>query len=142
MDNDHLITGEVFEDERGILRSFNLFNMSEIVRLYEIAPKSQELIRGWQGHKLEKKWFRCITGSFVINLVKIDDFDNPSEDLIPERFELNSRNSKILAVPKGHATGIKAISEDSRLEVFSNFGLKDSASDDYRFPLGKWRAEW
>nr|WP_299067430.1 sugar epimerase [uncultured Allomuricauda sp.] len=137
-----LIKGEIFEDERGKLSFANTFDMSEIVRFYEIAPKNQQIIRAWQGHELEKKWFNCLSGSFIINIIKVDSFDNPSDYLAPTRMELNSYTAEILAVPGGFATGIKATSKDSRLQVFSNLGLNESKKDDFRFPLEKWSAEW
>lgn len=142
MDDNKLIKGELYQDERGTLRSFNLFNMSEIVRLYEIAPKNEQIIRAWQGHQFEKKWFYCLSGSFVINMVEIDNFENPSDRLTPIRIELDSRTPEILAVPNGYATGIKATSAVCRLQVFSNFGLEDSGNDDFRYPLEKWSAVW
>ena len=142
MNNNLLIEGEVFEDERGTLRFVNAFKMEEVVRFYEIAPKSQEIIRAWQGHQFEKKWFYCLSGSFVINIVEISDFNNPSDGLIPTRMELDSSNTTILAVPNGFATGIKAASENARLQVFSNATLEESKDDDFRFHLGKWSAEW
>ncbi|MGX1930501.1 WxcM-like domain-containing protein [Flagellimonas sp. 2504JD4-2] len=137
-----LIQGEIFEDERGKLRFINAFDMSEIVRFYEIAPKNQEIIRAWQAHEHEKKWFHCMAGSFIINLVEIDNIKNPSDQLIPMRIELNAESPQILEVPGGYATGIKAASNNSRLQVFSNFGLRESGADDYRFPLEKWSALW
>nr|WP_299381574.1 hypothetical protein [Allomuricauda sp.] len=142
MENFGLIKGEVYSDERGTLRFVNQFDMSEIVRFYEIAPKDQTTIRAWQCHQFEKKWFHCLSGSFIINLVKIDNFNKPSDQLSPERVEIHAHVPEILEVPGGYATGIKAIAENSRLQVFSNFGLKASSEDDYRFPLEKWSAEW
>ena len=124
------------------MRFANAFNMDEIVRFYEIAPANQEYIRAWQGHQREKKWFHCLSGAFVINLVEIDDFSGPSPDVTPLRFELNAMEPNILAVPSGYATGIKACSENARLQVFSDASLKDSSEDDYRFPLETWKAIW
>ncbi|NAY91224.1 dTDP-6-deoxy-3,4-keto-hexulose isomerase [Muricauda sp. JGD-17] len=142
MTSDFLIQGDTFTDERGTLRFVNNFDMSEVVRFYEILPKDEDLIRAWQGHQFEKKWFHCISGSFVINLVEIDNFENPSEHLTPKRIELSSQPPEILAVPNGYATGIKASVTGSILQVFSNFGLKESAADDHRYPLEKWSAKW
>ncbi|SNY99639.1 WxcM-like domain-containing protein [Flagellimonas pacifica] len=142
MPENSILKGDAFEDDRGILRFVNSFDMTEIVRFYEIEQKGTQIIRGWQGHKLEKKWFYCLSGSFVINIVEIDDFSNPSEHLIPCRIELDSKSPEILAVHNGFATGIKASTSNSRLLVFSNFGLKDSSNDDFRFPKEKWSAVW
>ncbi|WP_421811688.1 dTDP-6-deoxy-3,4-keto-hexulose isomerase [Flagellimonas sp.] len=142
MQNDFLITGDTFQDERGEMRFFNTLNMSEIVRFYEISPANQNMIRGWQGHQQEKKWFYCLSGSFVINIIEINDFNKPSDNLTPIRIELDASNPKILAVPGGFVTGIKATSGHARLQVFSNAALNDSKNDDFRFPVDQWPAEW
>ncbi|WP_222983941.1 sugar epimerase [Flagellimonas meishanensis] len=142
MISDFLIEGDTFMDDRGTLRFANTFDMSEVVRFYEILPKNQDFIRAWQGHQFEKKWFHCISGSFVINLVEIDNFKAPSEELVPVRIELDSFKPNVLAVPSGYATGIRANTPNSRLQVFSNFGLRESSEDDYRYPLEKWSAQW
>lgn len=137
-----LIKGDKFIDERGVLRFFNDFDLSEIVRLYEIAPADTKTVRAWQGHQLEKKWFHCLSGSFIINLIKIDSFVAPSANLVPQKIILNFEESNVLSIPKGYATGIKAAKENSRLMVFSNFNVADSKKDDYRFPVNKWKANW
>ncbi|MCL6275541.1 WxcM-like domain-containing protein [Muricauda sp. 2012CJ35-5] len=141
MHNPKIINAETFGDQRGILRSFNHFDMQEVVRFYEIAPADVDMIRGWQAHKLEKKWFYCLEGSFIINLVLIDDFEIPSDDLKSQKFELDTSKG-ILCVPQGYATAIKATRNDSRLQIFSNFDLDSSVKDDYRFPLEKWSGDW
>lgn len=137
-----LIEGEVFEDERGRMQFVNAFNMEGIVRFYEIAPKNQNVIRAWQGHRHERKWFHCLSGSFVINLIELDNFTDPGDHLVPLRFEISASKPEILAVPGGFATGFKASSEDARLQVFSDVSLEDSKNDDIRFPLEKWAAIW
>lgn len=140
---DHrLIKGDLFEDVRGKLRFVNAFDMQEVVRFYEIAPRDVGVIRAWQAHQEEKKWFYCLSGSFVINLVQVDSFDSPSDNLEPFRIEIDDSLPQVLCVPGGYATGIKATAEGSRLQVFSNFGLEASKKDDFRYPLEKWEAKW
>nr|WP_292963295.1 MULTISPECIES: sugar epimerase [unclassified Allomuricauda] len=116
--------------------------MGEIIRFYEIAPANQDIIRAWQGHRYEKKWFYCLSGSFVVNIIEINDFNSPSKNLIPVRMELDSSNPKMLAVPGGFVTGIKATSNNARLQVFSNATLDESKKDDFRFPVDYWSADW
>ncbi|WP_293295416.1 WxcM-like domain-containing protein [Allomuricauda sp.] len=142
MRNNLVIAGDTFQDERGEMRFFNSLNMNEIVRFYEISPANQDIIRGWQGHQHEKKWFYCLSGGFVINIIEINDFNRPSEDLTPIRVELESSNPRILAVPGGFVTAIRATSNNARLQVFSNAALNDSKNDDFRFPIDQWSAEW
>jgi len=136
------IHGANFSDERGGLNFFNDFDMSEIVRMYEIMPSDTTTLRGWQSHKKEKKWFYCNAGSFVLNLVKVDDFDTPSNSIRPERFLLEAVHPSVLEISGGYATAFKAEEENSKLIVFSNFTLEESKNDDFRFPLEQWAAEW
>ncbi len=138
----NLIQGERFSDERGVLNFFNDFDMGTIVRFYEIAPNNMNTIRAWQGHKKEKKWFYCNAGGFIVNLIKMDNFEKPSSLLIPERVLLDTKNTMILEISGGYATGFKATEENSRLQVFSNFSLDKSKNDDFRYPIETWKAKW
>ncbi len=136
------IEGSSFVDQRGEIKFFNSFDMSKVVRFYEITPSSTDIIRAWQGHSFEKKWFYCHSGSFVINIVNITDHNSPATEVGPKRFELNADNPFILEVPGGNATGFKASLPHSKLMVFSNFTLEESAKDDIRFPIDTWKATW
>lgn len=136
------IEGSVFSDTRGKIKFFNTFDMTQIVRFYEISPVSTEIIRGWQGHLKEKKWFYCHTGSFIINTINIADKVIPISNRIPERFVLKENTPLILEVPEGSATAFKSLEYGSKLMVFSNFTLEESMTDDIRFPLETWNAEW
>ena len=133
-----LINGSVFSDSRGELRAFNKFNMNEVVRFYEIAPASIENIRGWIGHRAERKWFCCSQGAFIINVVELDSFDTPSKTLDVFAYRLDSSEAVILQAGPGVATAIRAESAGSRLTVYSNFSLEESQADDYRFPEDYW----
>ncbi|WP_405397985.1 hypothetical protein [Maribacter sp. Asnod2-G09] len=137
-----LITGNIHTDERGAVSFLNSFNLTEIIRMYEIAPSNQTMIRAWQGHENEKKWFYCTQGSFIINLVKIPSFKQPSQDLKTDKIVLSAANPNILAITGGYATGIKAIEPNSKLLVFSNFTVEQSKNDDFRFEPNYWKAQW
>jgi len=137
-----LIEGANFSDERGGLNFFNAFDMSEIVRMYEIAPIDTKSIRGWQAHKNEKKWFYCHAGAFIVNLIEVDNFESPSKTLSPSQFILSAEKPRILEISGGYATGFIAKENHSKLLVFSNFSLEKSKNDDFRFPVETWEAEW
>lgn len=137
-----LIKGNNFRDERGGLNFFNEFDMSEINRMYEISPNDTNTIRGWQGHKAEKKWFYCNSGSFIVNLIEVDDFDSPSKELIAKRFVLDVNEPAILEISGGYATGFKALTANSKLVVFSDFTLEASKEDDFRYDITTWFAKW
>jgi dTDP-4-dehydrorhamnose 3,5-epimerase-like enzyme len=133
-----IITGGQFNDDRGTVSFVNDFDMSSIKRFYAIQHTSVEIVRAWQGHKVENKWFYCVRGSFLINVIQIDNWEQPSMDLIVTSHYLKSRNPSVLYVPGGHVTGIKALEADSSLIVFSNMFVKESKDDDFRFDKNKW----
>ena len=116
--------------------------MDAIVRMYEIAPANTQIQRGWQGHKKEKKWFYCNTGSFNFNIIKLDSFEMSLDQFVPSRFLLDSCNPQILEVEEGYATAFKALEENSKILVFSNVSLEESKNDDFRYPMDKWKANW
>lgn len=136
--SNHLIKGGIFNDIRGRVSFVNDFDMTEVKRFYQINHKDTETVRAWQGHKVEKKWFYCIKGSFLFNIIKIDDWSNPSFDLVPQNFTLTETESNILSVPGGHVNGFVALEENSTLIVFSDQDLESSKKDDFRFDKNYW----
>ena len=137
-----LIQGSIFSDVRGKLNFFNAFDMSKIVRFYEITPDNVDIVRAWQAHKNEMKWFYCHTGAFIVHLVEVDSFKQPSPHKNPIKIILEAKNPSILEITGGYATGFKAIEENSTLQVFSNFSVDESKNDDFRYPIEKWDAKW
>jgi dTDP-4-dehydrorhamnose 3,5-epimerase-like enzyme len=137
-----LISGNRFLDDRGLLSFINDFSLKHIIRFYEIAPKNTTIVRAWQAHKNECKWFYCTHGSFKVKVVKLDSFENPSDDLDVFTYELNSEIPQVLYIPSGYANGFKAISDDSKLMIFSDFDLEASKLDDFRYETEKWTKNW
>jgi len=137
-----IIAGSIFEDERGSLTFLNDFTLKPIVRLYEIAPINTTIVRAWQGHKNESKWFYCTQGAFVVNLVELDNYENPSDNLEVHTIYLESNNPKVLYVPGGYVNGFKSTMDNSKLMVFSDFDLEASKKDDYRYEPNKWLKNW
>jgi len=133
-----IIKGGSFTDERGTMRFANDFCFTDVKRFYFIKHLDTSVVRAWQGHQWEKKYFYPISGSFALAWVKIDDFNNPSEDLIPEVHLLSAINSEILSVPKGYANGLKALEPNSELMIFSDMDLEESVNEKIRFPSDKW----
>lgn len=133
-----LVDGTFHHDERGGLISYNDFNMNDVKRMYIISPASTEIVRAWQSHQYEEKWFISLDGSFEVKLVKIDNFTEPSLDLPVYNFLLEAKRPQVLHIPGGYANGFKAISENSRLLVYSSFSVAESTSDDYRYPVNTW----
>jgi len=133
-----LVDGEIFEDERGKINSLNDFTFDEVQRIYFIHHPDKSIIRGWHGHKHEKKWFYCVKGEFVLGLVKPDNWENPSPVLQPEIFNLSETHSKIICVPEGYANCIKAKSDNSILLVLSGKKVPEAYNDSWRYNKNLW----
>lgn len=136
-----VIEGEIFKDERGQISSLNNFRFEGVNRFYFIHHPDVKVIRGWHGHQQERKWFCCIKGSFTLGLVKIDDWQNPGPDLIPEIFHLKENQNKIICVPEGYANCIKAGHPDSIMLVYSGKLLDDAVKDSWRYDKVLW-VDW
>ena len=133
-----IIDGLEYEDERGRLIYFNDFDMKAVKRFYMIEHPDTSIVRAWQGHKIEQKWFYVIQGNFKIVLVQPDSWESPSENLKHEKFTLTSNDPQILHVPGNFANGFKALEANSKIMVFSSFTVEESSSDNYRFDKEKW----
>ena len=120
-----LIQGNQHTDERGLLRFVNDFSMITVQRMYCIEP-TIDLIRAWQGHLNETKWFFVNRGRFEVQLVSIQN------ENFRFFFELVAEENQILEIPSGYYNGFKACRADSQLMVFSDKSLKDSTEDDLR----------
>ena len=133
-----LIIGGVHSDNRGELTFFNDFDMSPVKRFYIAANFDDTVVRAWQGHQREQKWFYVLEGSFKVVLVKPDDWTYPSDELHYQKFILQAKNNEILNVPAGFVNGFQAIEPSSKLMVFSDASLSESINDDYRFDKNLW----
>lgn len=138
MEEPQLITGGNFADNRGKIRFVNDFRFEDVKRFYFIKHLDTSVVRAWQGHQFEKKYFYPISGKFAIAWIRIDDFNNPSADLTPEVHILSAENSEILAIPKGYANGLKALEPNSELMIFSDMSLEESLNEKIRYPANKW----
>lgn len=129
-----ILQGKVHQDDRGIITFNNEFDASEIKRIYTIENNSPDFIRGWQGHKIEQRWFACMKGSFEVSVIEVDDFTNPSKDLTIQKYLLTDEVLTYLHIPAGCITAIQSKSLDSKLLVLADYGLGEIA-DEYRFDL-------
>ncbi|WP_164126643.1 WxcM-like domain-containing protein [Sphingobacterium luzhongxinii] len=130
-----LIQGGVAKDHRGQIRFVNDFDMSQVKRFYLIKNGDTELVRGWRAHRIEQRWFYVQSGSFTLDLVKIDDWANPSPDLPVQRRIINAADMQVVHVPVGYGTAFQALEEGSELTVFADYGIEHAAKDDYTWPV-------
>ena len=75
-----------------------------------------------------------VTAAFV----KVDNWEHPSPDLVPEVFELNAEHSRVVCVPEGYANGFKAHEPGSILLVFSSKILSVALLDSWRYDKYMW----
>lgn len=129
-----ILEGRKHSDERGIITFNNDFDASIINRIYTIENLSIDFIRGWQGHKIEQRWFACMKGSFEISVIEVDDFTNPSKDLTIKKYVLTDEVLTYLHIPSGCITAIQSKEERSKLLVLADYGLGE-INDEYRYNL-------
>jgi len=91
------------------------------------------VIRGWQGHKVEQRWFSAIKGSFKILLIKIDDWRCPNKNLEQLEYIIRAKILDVLHIPEGYISSIQSIEECSKLLVMADY-LLGQIKDEYRYP--------
>jgi dTDP-4-dehydrorhamnose 3,5-epimerase-like enzyme len=126
-----IILGGNHSDSRGKLKYNNSFDLSQVKRIYSILL-NQKCIRGWQGHKIEQRWFAAISGTFNIKLILVDNWNKPSVNLPKKKFELSSDSLDVLHVPAGYLTSIEAVEDNSIILVMSDYCLNE-IKDEYKF---------
>lgn len=133
-----IISGGKYTDERGHLQFFNDFDMSPIKRVYFTTHFNTDVIRAWQGHMIESRWFICVKGSFMVTLIEIDDWGNPSDNLKVFEYEISDNKQEVLYIPNGFVNGFKALEENAKLMIMSNYGFNEIENDQVRFDKNKW----
>jgi len=129
------IKGATHIDSRGKLDYINDLDLSEVKRFYKITPVNTEIIRAWQVHKIESKWFHCVKGSFEVKIVNLETNELST-------FVLNSSEMEVLYIPKNYANGFRALEANSTLQVFSDKTLEDSLLDGGTEEIGFFNEVW
>ena len=127
-----LLKGNKHEDSRGTLIFNNDFDASVIKRIYVIENQSTDILRAWRGHKIEQRWFSAIKGSFKIQLIAIDDWNNPFKKLERFTFVIHSEKLDVLHIPAGYVTSIQSLEKGAKLLVMADY-LLGELKDEYRF---------
>ncbi|PBJ13863.1 WxcM-like domain-containing protein [Flavobacterium sp. ACN6] len=136
--NTKVIQGGNFSDHRGTISYVNDFKFNDIERFYIISNSDENPFRAWQGHKLDAKNFYCVSGSFKIYFVKIDNWQKPSKMLEIETVFVSESESKIVHIPAGYANAIESLESNSKLISFSTLPLMNVKEDDVRYPSDYW----
>lgn len=129
-----LIIGAKHSDARGILLYNNDFDLTPIKRMYVIENQDTQIVRAWQGHKTEQRWFSAIKGTFKIELIAIDNWEKPSKNLQKYNFTLTAETMNVLHIPSGYVNSIQSLEEGAQLLVMANYLLNEH-QDDYRFAV-------
>lgn len=133
-----VINGDLFVDDRGVLRFVNDFDFSSVKRFYQVENVGLDVIRAFHGHQKEGKYVYVARGSVIFCAVKLDNLENPSKFVPVERFILSDKKPQIIYVPPMHANGFRALEKDTQVIFFSTSTLEESRGDDYRFPVDYW----
>lgn len=134
-----LYEGGRFKDNRGTLEYFNEFQFERIKRFYKISHNSKEIVRAWQGHKIETKWFHVINGSFSFNIISLDKWSENGNVVVRNEYLLKAEIPQILEVPGGYLNGFMSLEDNSQVIVYSDLTLEDSNNDNYRFSSYLWQ---
>src|SRR5690606_1197465 len=129
------IIGGIAKDHRGEIRFVNDFDMTQVKRFYIIKNTVTELIRGWRAHRTEQRWFYVLSGSFALDLIQVDDWENASPELPVEKRILKAEEQQVLHVPVGYGTAFQALEPESELLVFADYGIEHAKTDDYTWPV-------
>lgn len=129
------IKGGVAADHRGQIRFVNDFDMTEVKRFYIITNADTELVRGWRAHRLEQRWFYVLSGSFSLDIVKIDNWEQASPALPISKETLMASEQRVLHVPVGYGLAWRALEPGSELLVYADSNIADAKLDDYTYPL-------
>jgi len=131
----NFIVGGHHTDSRGLLRFVNDFDMKEIRRMYIIEPRFGQ-VRAWQGHQKEQKWFFVIEGSFLIQTVSIKAHQNRSKIIV------SAEDNRVIHIVAGNYNGFEALTEGSKMLVFSDYTIDEAETDDFRMSLEElaWNA--
>ncbi len=129
-----VIKGDAFVDDRGTISFVNDFTFNDVRRFYTIENRDTEVIRAWKGHIKEAKYIYVVSGAAVIVTVQLE-----TEKM--QRYILSSHKLAILYIPPGYANGIKTLTGDTKLIVFSTLTLQESLDDEIRYAVDRWDFE-
>ncbi len=117
-DKPHIILGGSHTDQRGTISFITDFKFEGVERFYTIHHPDTTVVRAWQGHKFESKYYYPVQGSWLIAWVKMD-FSQLEESWEVEYIKINANESKMIFLPPGYANGFKALEKDSIIIGFS-----------------------
>ena len=133
-----IVPGSCHTDTRGTLWYNNTFNAMGVKRVYVIENRDTDFVRAWQGHAIEQRWFSALNGSFRIQLIAVDNWENPPVSLARLTYILDSAKLDILHIPAGYVSSIQSLTQGAKLLVMADFMLGE-IKDEYRFDAGYFK---
>ena len=130
-----ILQGGSHTDPRGTISFVNDFNFQGVTRFYNIHHPDTTIIRAWQGHTQESKYYYPVKGTWLIAWVKMD-FTIPEDQWTAEHIILKASDNKLLFLPPGYANGFKALEPDSIITGFSVPGKEEETL--LRWDSDKW----
>ena len=131
-----IIPGGSHTDQRGTISFVNDFKFNGVNRFYTIHHPDTSVVRAWQGHTYETKYYYPVVGAWLIAWVKME-FDKPEEEWETDYIKLNANDNKIVHLPPGYANGFKALENDSIIIGFSAPGVVEE-KEILRWDADKW----
>ncbi len=131
-----IIHGGSHTDERGITSFVNDFKFEGVNRFYSIHHPDKSIIRAWQGHTHESKYYYPVKGKWVVAWVKMN-FAKDENKWIPQYEIMDANDSNLIFLPPGYANGFKALENDSVIIGFSVPG-KAEEKEILRWDKNKW----
>lgn len=134
-----LLGGKIATDDRGSVSFVNDFDIEKagVKRCYWVRNHQQGFVRAWHGHQYEAKYITVIHGAAIIGAVNVN-FGKADKSAQPVRYVLSGTLPQVLHIPAGYANGLKTLTADAIVLVFSTATVEESASDDVRFPAHFW----
>jgi len=114
-----LMTGGLSVDDRGDVSFINDFRFQGVKRFYMVSNHRAGYVRAWHAHRREGKYVTAVSGAAVVGAVKIDNWENPSQQLPVDRFVLSAKKPSVLFIPPGYANGFMSLTDDLKLMFFS-----------------------
>jgi len=133
-----VIEGAIAIDDRGELAFVNDFHFEGVKRFYMVTNHRSGFVRAWHAHRTEAKFATVLNGAAVFGAVKIDNWEIPSRDSVPQRYILSAHKPQMIYIPPGYANGFMSLTPDMRILFYSTSSLEESRGDDYRYDARYW----
>lgn len=111
-------------DDRGRIAFVNNFDFEGVRQFYTIHHHDTSIVRAWQGHIQEAKYYYPVKGIWLIKWVKLD-FTISESSWKTEYIVLKAEENRMLFLPPGYANGFKALEKDAIITGFTVPGKEE-----------------